>query len=86
MVTAVLPGARIGREIGRHSGDSAGIVEFAIKQQTTVGTDEGAAENQIHGPIEFEPQRADFRFTRCMHRQPLTPLLFTDYYSMDITG
>ncbi len=38
MVTAVLPGARIGEEIGRRAGEAKGIIEFAVKQQTAVGT------------------------------------------------
>ena len=73
MVTAVLPGARIGEASGRHAGEAEGIIEFAMKQQTTVGTDGRAAEHELHGTVEFEPQRAGFRFTRRMRRQRLTP-------------
>ena len=58
MVTAVLPGAWIGEEIGRHAGEADGIIEFAMKQQTTIGTEGRAAEHELHRPGEFEPQRA----------------------------
>ncbi len=30
MVTAVLPGARIGEAIGRHDSEAEGIIEFAM--------------------------------------------------------
>lgn len=49
------PGARIGEAIGRHAGEAEGIIEFAMKEQTTVGTDGRAAEHERHRPVECEP-------------------------------
>ncbi len=69
MLTAVLPGARIGEEIGHHAGETKGIIEFAVKPQTTVGTDRRAAERQLHRAVKLEPQRGGFRFTRRVQRQ-----------------
>jgi hypothetical protein len=72
--------------IGRHAGEAEGIIEFAMKQQTTVGTDGRAAEHELHRPVEVEPKRASFRFTRRMRRQRLTPSLLAPCYYMGITG
>ncbi len=69
MVTAVLSGARINEEISRHVGQTKGVAEFAVKQQTTIGTDGRAAERQLHLAVELEPQRAGFRFTRRVTRR-----------------
>lgn len=77
MVTAVLPGARIGEEIGRRAGEAKGIIEFAVKQQTAVGTDRRAAERQLHRAVKLEPQRDGFCFTRRVHRQIPAPSWLT---------
>jgi hypothetical protein len=85
MVTTVLPGARIGEEIGRHAGEAEAIIEFAVKQQTTVRTDGRAFEGELDRAVKLKPQGAELSFTRRVRRQLLPPSCLTHCHYKDIT-
>ena len=55
-------GARIGKQPSCHISQTQGVIEFAMEQQTAVGTDRRASEHELDGAVEPEPQRAGFLF------------------------
>ncbi len=75
-VATVLAGGGIANRLCRHVHQLDGVIEFPVQQQSTVGTDRGALERELHGPIKLQSERARFRFTRRVRRQiPAPPLL-----------
>ena len=53
-MAAVLAGARIGERLARHRGQPECVVEFAVRQQSGIGRDHGAAKLQHQTAVEIE--------------------------------
>jgi hypothetical protein len=47
-MAAVLAGARIGKRLARHRGQAECVIELAVRQQSRIGRDHGAAKLQYH--------------------------------------
>ena len=60
----VLAGARIGQRLTRHRGQPERVIEFAVRQQSRIGRDHGAAKLQHQAAVEIESNDVRFRFTR----------------------
>ena len=72
-VATILTGASVGKSHRRHVGQAQSVVEFAVKQQTTVGTDGRFLERELDGAVELEPQRVGIRLTRRVRFQIPAP-------------
>jgi hypothetical protein len=63
-VATVLACASVGEKLTGYWRQSERIVEFAIREQTGIGSHDGAAKLHHDAPIEIEPKNAVFGFTR----------------------
>jgi hypothetical protein len=68
----ILAPATVGPNATRQIGQAKNIVEFAIREQSSVGGDATAVEFQLQPPIKINPQRAVIRFTRRVFDEPTT--------------
>jgi hypothetical protein len=57
-MAAVLAGTCISERATRHHAEAEGAVEFAISQQSSVGSAGRASKLEYQPPIEIEPERA----------------------------
>ena len=62
-MTAVLAGARIGKDIGTRLGQPQRFIQLAIGEQPGIGRDRGAAKLKHQAAVEIEPQSTPIRFT-----------------------
>jgi hypothetical protein len=62
-MAAVPAGACVGEHV-RHRAETESVVEFAVGQQSGIGSDPGAMELDLQPAVEIEPERAVDRFTR----------------------
>ncbi len=67
---------------------SKGVIQFTIREQTGVGSHVAAMEFQLEAPVEFDPERLEFRFThRVRHdRAPVPPQCIDSYTSIGAQG
>jgi len=63
-VPTVLPRARIGKQITRYRSQSKCIIEFAIREQTRIRSDDRPAKLKHHTTVEIGPENAILSFTR----------------------
>jgi hypothetical protein len=70
-MAAVLPGARIGEHLARHRAQPECVIEFAVRQQSRIGRDHGAAKLHHHAAVEIQPNGTRFRFTRWVRHDRL---------------
>jgi len=63
-VAAVPPGALIGEKVTGRWRQPKCVIEFAIREQTGIGGDDGPAKLHHDAAVEFEPKNAVFGFTR----------------------
>ena len=47
----------LGQQIARHGAEAKSVVEFAVSQQSSIGSDPRTMELQLHAVVEIEPQR-----------------------------
>ena len=53
------------------------VVQFAERQQASVGGDAAAMEFQLQAAVEIDPQTAVIRFTRWVFHEPTTMTIAT---------
>lgn len=63
-VSAVAPCPEIGAQAGGHLGQTESIVQFPMQQQAAGGVDRGVSKFHLHRPVEIQPERPPFCFTR----------------------
>jgi hypothetical protein len=63
-VAAVPPRARIGEKVCGRWRQSKCIIEFAIREQTSIGGEDGPAKLHHDAAVEIEPKNAVSGFTR----------------------
>ena len=63
-VSTILAGACVGQNITCHRGQAECVVEFAIGQQSGIGSHRRAAKLKHQTAIEIQPKSIRFRFTR----------------------
>jgi hypothetical protein len=68
-VAAILSRARITDQTRRHIRQAKGVIQFAMKKQSTVRTDRRPTKCQFDRTVKSKPKRAGFRFTRRIPRQ-----------------
>jgi hypothetical protein len=71
-MATILAGPRISDHLACQRGQSKRVVKFAIREQSRIGGDSGAAKLQCQAAVKIEPQDARFRFTHRVrhHRLP----------------
>jgi hypothetical protein len=62
-VPAVLARPRIGEPIASRLRKAESIVKLAIREQPSIGGDDGTAKLKGQSAVEIEPDRLDIRFT-----------------------
>ena len=72
-MAAVLARARIGKHLARYRGQPECVVEFAVRQQSRIGRDHGAAKLEHQAAVKIEPDGIRFRFTRWVRHRRLPP-------------
>jgi hypothetical protein len=70
---SVLSCARITDQTRCHVRQTKGVVQFTMKQQSTVRADRRPTKFQLDRPVKLKSQRACFAFTRRVRRQIPTP-------------
>jgi hypothetical protein len=63
-MAAVFACARIGEHLARHHAQPKCVIEFAVRQQSRIGRDHGAAKLEHQATVKIEPKNVRFRFTR----------------------
>lgn len=74
VMTAVQTSTRIGEQRGRHIGQAESVVQFPVQEQAAVRAERRALERELDGPVELEPERVRFRFTRRVRRHSTSPI------------
>ncbi len=68
----VLAPTIVGKNAAGQVGQAKGIVELALREQSSVGGDATAVEFQLQAPVKIDPQTAVIRFARWVFHEPTT--------------
>jgi hypothetical protein len=72
-MAAVLACARIGEHLARHRAQPECVIKFAVRQQSRIGREHGAAKLKHQATVKIEPKSVRFRFTRPVMTASLDP-------------